>query len=236
MRSLLLLLFSCTVMTQAQMNVDDLTGLAANPANKLEQLTQLALDKITAAAAKEGIKIQLVSGYRSFARQRSIWNRKYKRYQSQGLEPDAIFDKIVEYSTVPGTSRHHWGTDVDLIDGNATYSGDVLVPDKFHGDGPFCEFKDWMEAHASDYGFELVYTNAGNRSGFKYEPWHYSYAPVSKDYLEIYNEKMEFVTFLRSQDIMGMNDISDDRLLRYFKEHINGVNPSLKTTTTKRKE
>ncbi|MDP5077965.1 MAG: M15 family metallopeptidase [Nonlabens sp.] len=209
-------------------NLKKLTGQYANPKNALEQDAQAALEKMQKAALKDGIQIRLVSGYRSFNRQREIWNRKYDKYAAQGLKPDAIFDKIVEYSTVPGTSRHHWGTDMDLIDGAVKVSGDVLVPDKYHGKGPFCKFKDWMENHATTYGFELVYTMSEQRTGFKYEPWHYSYVPLSRKRYNDYLTQVDLLPFLRSQNIKGMDKISDARLKRYLEEHIKGVNPVLK--------
>ena len=34
------------------------------------------------------------------------------------LEPKKAISEIIRFSTVPGTSRHHWGTDIDIIDGN----------------------------------------------------------------------------------------------------------------------
>ncbi|WOI22750.1 M15 family metallopeptidase [Nonlabens ulvanivorans] len=213
--------------TTAQISTQQLTGQTTNVENALESDAQSAFNKMRAAALKDGIDLKIVSGYRSFNRQRQIWNRKYKKYAAQSLAPDAIFDKIVEYSTVPGTSRHHWGTDMDIIDQGASYSGDVLVPNKFHGEGPFCKMKDWMEQHAATYGFELVYTLNENRTGFKYEPWHYSYAPLSRKLLKEYLSETDFLIFLRSQDILGMEKISDERLLRYYNEHIKGVNPSL---------
>lgn len=205
-----------------------LTGQYPNPKNALEKDAQAALEKMQRAALKDGIQIKLVSGYRSFNRQREIWNRKYNKYAAQGLKPDAIFDKIVEYSTVPGTSRHHWGTDMDLIDGAVKVSGDVLVPEKYHGKGPFCKFKEWMEAHAATYDFELVYTYSDQRTGFRYEPWHYSYVPLSRKRYNDYLTQVDLLPFLRSQNIKGMDKISDARLKRYLEEHIKGVNPVLK--------
>ncbi len=217
------------ILSQPQKNdLEKLTGQSDNPKNLLEQEVQAAFDLMKKEAAKDGIQISIVSGYRSFKRQTQIWNRKYKKYKSQGFEPDAIFDKIVEYSTVPGTSRHHWGTDIDIIDTNASYSGDVLVPSKFHGNGPFCKLKDWMEKHGSRFGFELVYTMTDNRTGFKYEPWHYSYVPLSRKRYKDYLKYVDLIDFLRSEDIMGMDEISDERIHRYLEEHIKGVNPTLK--------
>lgn len=227
MRYVFLFLLMTGSLAAAQSPVDILTGKSPNQSNSLEVTTQQALKKMQEAALTDGIKIEVASGYRSFQRQREIWNGKYQKYAAQGLKPDAIFNKIVEYSTVPGTSRHHWGTDVDLIDGNANYSGAVLVTDKYHGDGPFCKLKDWMDANSSRFGFELVYTLNANRTGFEYEPWHYSYAPISRKYFVNYLTEVDFLNFLRSQKIMGMDQISDQRLQLYYKEHIQGINPEL---------
>ena len=84
-----------------------------------------AFVKMRDAAAKEGIKMQVVSSYRSFYRQASIFEAKYERYTDvDGMEPLPAIDKIIEYSTIPGTSRHHWGTDVDIIDGSVPAEGD----------------------------------------------------------------------------------------------------------------
>lgn len=224
MRKTLLLLSLIGSIAMAQNNLDQVTGKLPNAKNLLQQETQIAFEKMRESALKDGIDLLIVSGYRSFNRQRQIWNRKYKKYQSQGMSPDQIFDKIVEYSTVPGTSRHHWGTDIDIIDQSASYSGDVLVPDKFHGNGPFCKMKEWMEKNASDFGFELVYTYNENRTGFKYEPWHYSYVPLSRKRMNNYPTAQNLLTFLRDNEIMGMDQISDERILRYYKEHIYGVN------------
>ncbi|ARN71899.1 D-alanyl-D-alanine carboxypeptidase [Nonlabens tegetincola] len=225
MRHLFFILLFCVLGSQ---DMGKLTGQSPNPNNLLEIEVQQAFDRMKAAAFIDGIELQVVSGYRSFERQQAIWNRKYKRYEKQGMLPDAIFDKIVEYSTVPGTSRHHWGTDLDIIDAAAIYKGDVLVPNKFHGNGPFCKMKEWMELHASKYGFELVYTLNENRTGFNYEPWHYSYVPLSRKRYKKYLEEIDLIPFLRSHNILGMNKISDGRLTRYLEEHIKGINPKLK--------
>ena len=73
-----------------------------------------AFEKMKIAAQKAGFKIEIVSAYRSFNRQKDIWNRKYIANEIKGFSPDENIKKIIEYSTLPGTSRHHWGTDIDL--------------------------------------------------------------------------------------------------------------------------
>lgn len=112
------------------------------------------------AAYSDGIDLKIVSSYRSFYRQEAIFERKFLKYtEEDGMQPLEAIDKIIEYSTIPGTSRHHWGTDIDVIDGYPKTNGDVLVPEKFETGGPFENFKKWMDDNANDYDFHLVYTD-----------------------------------------------------------------------------
>lgn len=186
-----------------------------------------AFAKMQAAAAKENIKIELVSAYRSFQRQKEIYEGKYTRFTSEGLTPTQAIEKIIEYSTIPGTSRHHWGTDIDIIDGNAKpRPKSVLQPALFHGDGPFCQLKEWLNKHSNSFGFYEVYTDDINRKGFKYEPWHFSYAPVSKPMLESYR-KLDLKQILLEEKIKGAEHFTDAFIEKYRSENILDINPDL---------
>lgn len=187
-----------------------------------------AFDNMRAAAAKDGINFQVVSSYRSYAHQNRIWERKYKAFTAEGDTPQQVIDRIIEYSTIPGTSRHHWGTDVDIVDANGKNSGDLLVPSKFHGTGPYCKFKAWMEAHSEEYDFYLVYTDNYHRKGFKYEPWHYSYAPLSRKYLTDY-KKLDVAEVLQEQKLMGSDHFTPAFIEKYRSENILDINPDLLT-------
>lgn len=182
--------------------------------------------KMQEDALKEGIEIKIISGYRNFDKQKSIWERKYKLFTSQGLSPEKAIEKIIEYSTIPGTSRHHWGTDIDIIDNSKEYSGDALVPDKFHGNGPFCKLKEWLDKNANKYDFFLVYTNNANRKGFKYEPWHYSYAPISKPMLKAY-KKLSVKAILQDEKLTGAEYFTDEFIEDYIRDNILDINPEL---------
>ena len=59
--------------------------------------------------------------------------------------PEAAIEKIIEYSTLPGTSRHHWGTDIDLVLGDIEVEGDLLLEEHFHQGGPYEKLRLWME-------------------------------------------------------------------------------------------
>ncbi len=95
---------------------------------RLEVNTYKAFKKMEAAAKRDGIYLKIVSAYRGFERQKLIWNNKYEKFTNYfSLEPEKAISEIIRFSTIPGTSRHHWGTDIDIIDGNFPDEENVLV-------------------------------------------------------------------------------------------------------------
>jgi len=197
------------------------------PSWKMHQETYNAFIKMQKAAAKENISIEVVSAFRSFERQKQIFEGKYKRFTAQGLSPIAAIEKIIEYSTIPGTSRHHWGTDIDIIDRNGSpRPSSVLQAKHFHGPGPFCKLKDWLNNNAANFGFYEVYTNNANRKGFKYEPWHLSYAPASKEMLVAYRE-LDVKQILLKEKLLGAEHFTDSFITKYSIENILDINPDL---------
>jgi len=179
------------------------------------------------AAYSDGIDLKVISSYRNFYRQEGIWERKFIRYtELDDMEPLAAIDKIIEYSTIPGTSRHHWGTDIDLVDGYRKVEGDVLVPKKFGKDQPYEDFKNWMDENANAYDFHLVYTDTPGRKGFKYEPWHYSYAPLSIPMLTEFRSK-NILQLLENEEFEGAEHFTNGFLNSYIKDNILDINPDL---------
>ena len=177
-------------------------------------------------AEKEKISIEIVSAYRSFERQKQIFESKYQNYTQEGLTPIEAIKKIIEYSTLPGTSRHHWGTDIDIIDANAPRPESVLDPRHFNETGPFFKLKEWLNENANKYDFYEVYTDDHTRMGFKYEPWHFSYAPVSREMLKFYKE-LDIKEVLMEENILGNEYFTDDFIFQYREEHILDINPEL---------
>ena len=83
-----------------------------------------------------------------------------------------------------------------------------------------------MNQNANSYGFYKVYTNHPQRSGFAYEPWHWSYAPLSIPMLQQYLT-MNWKQHIVSPDLTGADALTSDFLERYRKEWILGINPDL---------
>ena len=187
---------------------------------------KVALEKMTQTAKNDGIEIKVVSAYRSYDRQKSIWNSKFVRFEKQGFKNLAIIDQIIKYSTIPGTSRHHWGTDIDIIDGSKPEEGDVLVTKKFHGNGPYCSLREWMEANGHKFGFLRPYTQDPGRSGFLYEPWHYSYAKIAKAMLNTYL-KLNITSLIKDSDLLGSHLLDSEFINAYVNTHVLGIDPAL---------
>lgn len=178
------------------------------------------------AATKAGFTIYSVSSFRSYDRQNGIWTRKYNRYKSQGLSPQQSIEKIIEYSTIPGTSRHHWGTDLDIVDANKKMPSDPLHAKHFEKGGIYYTFKQWLNKNAADFGFYEVYTNDPHRKGFQYEPWHFSYQPLAKLMLDEY-KKLDVKTLLQENKLIGSEYFTDEFIERYTTENILDINKKL---------
>jgi LAS superfamily LD-carboxypeptidase LdcB len=144
------------------------------------------------AAEADGFDLAAHSSFRDFSRQLTIWNGKFsgerplygasgQAIDVQRLGPDERIEAILLWSALPGASRHHWGTDVDLIDRRATppdYQVQ-LVPQEFEAGGPYAALAEWLEVNAPRFGFFRPYR--GVLSGVRPEPWHFSFAPVAEN-------------------------------------------------------
>ncbi len=196
---------------------------------KLEQNTLIAFNKMHEAALKDGIDIKIVSGFRDFERQMLIWNNKYKKYTTEyKLSPTKAIEEIIRFSTIPGTSRHHWGTEIDIIDASDDKykdEEDVLLTEKYEN-GIFTKLKRWMDVNSERFGFYLTYVNDKSRKGFEYEPWHYSYKPVSFELLNTFI-KNDIGSIISTTTMEGKEFISKDFINKYIDEYVKGVNPIL---------
>lgn len=144
------------------------------------------------AALADGFDLVPVSSFRDFSRQLTIWNAKFSGQKplldaaGQALDTGELssrerIDAILLWSALPGASRHHWGTDVDIADGNAGPPGyrPQLTPEEFAPAGPFAPLAEWLEVNAARFGFFRPFR--GVLSGVQPEPWHFSFAPVAEN-------------------------------------------------------
>ena len=171
-------------------------------------------------AKKEGIEIEIVSGYRSYQKQKNIWNNKYNKNLKEGIFGIKNINKIIQYSTLPGTSRHHWGTDIDIIDKRFTPKGDLLIEKNYSENGIYSQLYQLDEKNSKKYGFYLVYDDSPKRKGFKFEPWHYSYKPLSVIFLKRFIEGNLLFKIIQDSSLLGRKFINNSFLESYLKENL----------------
>lgn len=193
---------------------------------RLREEARLQFNLMKKAGKEQGFNLFVISSYRSYQHQNGIWERKYKQYRATGLSHQQTIEKIIEYSTIPGTSRHHWGTDLDIIDSTKGIPSNPLSEVHFNEGGRMRKFKLWLDENAEKFGFYLVYTKAAGRKGFAYEPWHFSYRPLSIKMLEAY-KKLDIKNILQSNKLMGSEHFTDEFIEKYTNENILDINPSL---------
>lgn len=229
MKSLLTILFFCSLNmllneTAPNYSKDELLG-TFDPAQHVDfkpvpseftQKTNIYLrievlqqfDQMFQSAKRDGIELEIVSATRNYNYQKGIWERKWKRSKYMGWQNmDKVLD-IMKYSSMPGTSRHHWGTDIDLNQLNNDYFET--------GEGQ--ELYKWLVECAPNYGFHQVYTSKEQgRTGYQEEKWHWSYLPLSEEILTQYNEK------IRSSDLPSFSGVEQVDSLNIFQRYVNGI-------------
>lgn len=199
------------------------------PKHQLQAAAKAAFVAMQAAALDDGLQLMPASSFRSFSRQLVIWNDKFVGNRplldahSQPLnalalsEPDRII-AILQWSALPGTSRHHWGTDVDVYDpsllpNNATLQ---LEPWEYEAGGYFYPLSQWLESNMARFGFYLPFINASG--GVAREPWHVSYRPLADEYAKQLTPSL-IAPILAAQPIYGKEHILsllDDIFARFI--------------------
>jgi LAS superfamily LD-carboxypeptidase LdcB len=185
-------------------SIDELLGLRGTHVARLDpeaSIGEVSLHPAAAAAfmslraegSRAGLDLRVVSGYRSFARQLQIWNGKARgertllddaenELDATALAPDMLVLAILRWSALPGASRHHWGSDFDVVDAAAMPPGvsPGLRVAEYEEGGMFARLGCWLELGLGEgtmHGFFRPYQGLG--AGVAREPWHLSYAPVA---------------------------------------------------------
>ena len=164
-------------------------------------------------ALVDGIRLQIRSATRNFNYQKGIWEAKWtgERLIESGEnlaettpDPKSRALKILRYSSMPGTSRHHWGTDIDLNS----------FENSWFEKGEGLDIYNWLSAHAHKHGFCQPYT-AGRPSGYLEERWHWSYLPVSVKLTKLAREslKNEMIKGFLGSETAAMIDVVNKYVL-----------------------
>ena len=174
-------------------------------------------NELVQAAKKNGFSLDIASGYRSFEKQRSIWDRKMSgqlpvnNLLGKPVNINLLTDKekleaIMLFSALPGASRHHWGTEIDFYSASLLTDNQTLQlePWEYKYNGPFAELTSWLNHHAQDFGFYFPYNKY--RGGVAEEPWHMSYAPMAVKF----SQQLTLDTLasvLEQQELLGKHQV-----------------------------
>ena len=173
--------------------------------------------EMSEAAKKEGINFKIVSATRNFEAQKTIWEKKWTGKQKvsgvflpENMNSREKAEKILKYSAMPGTSRHHWGTDVDFNSVENEY-WETAQGKK--------EYK-WLLNHAHEYGFCQVYSAKAKKrpNGYEEEKWHWSYMPISKKLTEQYKKEV------KNADIKGFLGAESAEGIDMINNYVLGIN------------
>ena len=178
-----------------------------------------AFNNMYAAAEKEGIKLKIMSATRPFSVQKAIWERKWlgKQMVNGQFIPDSIKGKaralrILEWNSMPSTSRHHWGSDIDINNVNPEYWEQPLGKKEY----------EWLVKHAHEYGFCQPYSKMGPErpEGYQEEKWHWSYLPISRELVKRYQQE------IIDADISGFLGAETAKDIGVVKIYVLGINPA----------
>lgn len=185
----------------------------------LHKETWGAFKKMYEAAKKEGVRLEIRSATRNFAAQKGIWEAKWtgKRLVDGGEnlakttpDPKERALKILRWSSMPSSSRHHWGTDIDI---NA-------FENSYFEKGKGLEEYTWLVEQGPRFGFCQPYTpkGAARPDGYNEEKWHWSYLPLAK--------KLSDQAQLRLKDemIQGFEGASAAKKIGIVEKYVLGIN------------
>jgi len=168
------------------------------------------------AALKNGVKLKIRSATRNFNYQKGIWERKWTGQTKVGgqnlaktiADPVKRAKKILRYSSMPGSSRHHWGTDIDLNS----------FENAWFASGKGLKLYQWLQSHAAEYGFCQTYTPKNMRTGYEEEKWHWSYIPLASKYTAFARHN------LKSGDFSGFKGAKTAKSVDIVGKYVLGIN------------
>ena len=180
------------------------------------------LSDLAAHLKDHQFQLHIVSSFRSYEHQKKIWEEKVsgKRVLLDEFEhpidvkkigPVDLLFAILNWSMIPGFSRHHWGSDLDVCDTqNLAPDTEIKLTSKECAPtGPFFKFHGFLDELIDNnecYGFFRPYTVLSQ--GVKPERWHISHKEVADYYLNHLSLQV-FVNFIEQSDLSLKEQILD---------------------------
>ena len=169
----------------------------------LQAQAMKAFQGLQQSAVKNGFNLQPASSFRDFARQQLIWNGKFngerKVHDDAGNALDlSLLDDwqkaqaILRWSALPGASRHHWGTEIDIFDPDLLPEGQSLQlePWEYEQGGYFFELSEFLAENLSHFDFSLPFMQMPAEKKIGREPWHISYMPLAEKAKQLFSAEV----------------------------------------------
>ena len=186
------------------------------------------------AAKNAGFNLTIASSFRDFDRQSMIWNNKFSgsrpvyNKQQQPVDLTKLTDinkciAIMRYSALPGASRHHLGTDLDIFD-KAAVNDDYklqLTPNEYEQGGPFAPMSNWLNNNLAKFGFYRPYKH--DLDGVAPELWHISHIKQSQLMVDALSEEVLY-DCINNSELLGKSAILAN-LPTLYKRFISNVSP-----------
>ena len=140
-----------------------------------------AFRRMWRAARKANIDLQIVSAFRSLDYQAKIWERKWQLLDTLPVEK---VKNILRFSSMPGISRHHWGTDIDINN----------VEEAYFETEEGKQVYEWLRQNAHEFGYFQPYTayTSFRDAGYHEEKWHWSYYPTARKFSRAYGLMVDY--------------------------------------------
>lgn len=219
---------------------DELTGRArthvrqfSNPRFAARPEVADAFLALRAQALLDGIDLLPIASWRPFQAQLRIWNRKFsgqallrdihgQPLDHAALAPHELVWTILGWSGLPGATRRHWGTDIDVWDRNALPPGQrtQLLPHEVAPGGVYERLHAWLDDHIGEHGFFRPYRSY--RGGMFPEPWHLSFAASARVALDAFDIDMLAAAVRRADDMLG-RDLVLEMLPEIMARHVRNV-------------
>ena len=169
----------------------------------LQAQAMKAFQGLQQSAVKNGFNLQPASSFRDFARQQLIWNGKFngerKVHDDAGnaLDLSRLDDwqksqAILRWSALPGASRHHWGTEIDIFDPDLLPQGQSLQlePWEYEKGGYFFELSEFLIENLPHFDFSLPFMQMPAEKKIGREPWHISYMPLAEKAKQLFSAEV----------------------------------------------
>ena len=202
-----------------------------SPNHFLQAEAAKAFQGLQQSAVNNGFNLQPASSFRDFARQQLIWNSKFngerKVHDDFGtaLELGQLDDwqkclAILRWSALPGASRHHWGTEIDIFDPDLLPQGKTLQlePWEYEKGGYFFELSEFLTENLPHFDFALPFMQIPKNKKIGREPWHISYLPLAEQAAKQFSS--EVLTLSWQNEEIGGKAALLENLEQIFAEYI----------------